>query len=128
MTPSDFKRLFDTTVTELQMLLVVKGGEYAADNDRLANFREGARRTGLTPAQVLLVYLDKHYAAICNNIRDRQAGRARALSEPIEGRVHDMINYLILYKALLVEERSVASAINSEQGPKLVWDATEEDV
>ncbi len=126
MTPSDFKRLFDTTVTQLEMLMVVKGGEYAADNDRLANFREASRRTGLTPAQVLLVYLDKHYSAICNNIKDATQGTTRAKSEPIEGRIHDMINYLILYKALLAEARSVSSAINRDDGPTLVWDADQD--
>lgn len=126
MTPSDFKRLFDTTVTQLEMLTVVKGGEYAADNDRLANFREASRRTGLSPAEVLLVYLDKHYSAICNSIKDARNGVARARSEPIEGRVHDMINYLILYKALLAEQRSVYSAVNDDEGPKLVWDADQE--
>lgn len=126
MTPSEFKRVFDTTITELNMLLVVKGGEYAADNDRLANFREAARRTGMTPAQVLLIYLDKHYSAICNHIKDEAKGTVRAKSEPIEGRVNDMLNYLLLYKAMLSENRAVFAALNSDDGPKLVWDASDD--
>lgn len=122
MTPSEFTRLFDVTITELRMLATVKGGEYATDADRLANFRDAARRTRMSPAQVLLLYLDKHYAAISNYICDEAAGIQRARSEPIEGRVNDMIVYLILYKALLSEARSVARAVNADDGPRLVWD------
>ncbi len=127
MTPSDFKRLFDTTVTELQMLAAVRSGEYASDADHLASFRDASRRTGLTPAQVLLVHLDQHYSAVCNYIRDGLSGTTRARTTPIETQVNDMLVHLILFKALLSETRSVAGAINADEGPRLVWDNEQDD-
>jgi hypothetical protein len=121
MTPTEFNRLTATTFDTLHALQAVKGGEYASDDDRLANFKEAGKRLSTLPEQVLLVYLDKHYASICNFVRDLAAHRTRPRSEPIEGRVDDMIIYLLLFKALL-EERKEAAATLTQSTTILEWE------
>lgn len=105
MNQARFEQLFDRTIDEIRHLLIVKGGEYAGSEDRLANFKRGAQLTGVTPMQCLLVYMSKHYDAVSTYIRDEAAGKTRPRSEPIEGRIDDLINYCILLKALVEEER-----------------------
>lgn len=105
MRQDEFEKLFQSTIEQIQHLLIVKGGEYAGSEDRLANFKRGAALAGVTPMQCLLVYLSKHYDAIATFIRDDAHGKDRLRSEPIEGRVDDLINYGILLKALLAETK-----------------------
>ena len=104
MKQADFDVLVQETVASIQSLLVVKGGEYAGSDDRLANFKRGAVLTGATPLQVLFIYLSKHYDAVATYVRDQATGTQRPRSESIVGRLDDMINYCILAKALVQEE------------------------
>ena len=50
------------------------------------------------------VYAAKHWDAVGQYIRDLQSGKERLRDEPITGRIHDLIVYLLLFKAM-VEER-----------------------
>lgn len=104
MDADTFNLIVQETYTDSARLLLVKGGEYSGEEDRLANFKRGARLSGASPEQVCLIYLAKHYDAIATFVRDRAAGTARERSEPIEGRLDDLINYCILMKALLRED------------------------
>lgn len=103
MNQDQFTKLVDDTFTDCRNLLVVKGGEYAGSEDRLANFKRGAALTGCTPEQVLLVYLSKHYDSYCTYVKTKAEGNVRQSSEPITGRLDDLINYCLLAKALFVE-------------------------
>lgn len=103
MDQKHFESIFRHTVDEIERLLIVKGGEYAGNEDRLANFKRGAQLAGVTPLQCALIYMSKHYDAVATFIKDDAAGRDRQRSEPITGRLDDLINYCILIKALLQE-------------------------
>lgn len=103
MNQADFTTIVEETFRECHRLLVVKGGEYAGSVDRLANFKRGAELTGCTPEQVLLVYLSKHYDSYCTYVKTKAAGNERPSSEPITGRLDDLINYCLLAKALFAE-------------------------
>lgn len=107
MNHKDFTtKIFEPTLKNIVELMQVKGGEYAGDADRLANFKRNAEKLGLPPETVLMIYFHKHYDAFMQHYRDHfitKINRPRA--EPIEGRIDDMINYLILYKGLLLERR-----------------------
>ena len=105
MTHDDFKKLFAETVTSCEALLKVKGGEYAGDEDRLANFKRGAAHVGVKPLTVLFIYLSKHYDALATYVRLSEQGAAMELSEPIEGRLQDLINYCILARAVIEESK-----------------------
>jgi hypothetical protein len=103
MNQHQFSKIVDQTFTACRELLVVKGGEYAGNGDRLANFHRGAKLTGCTPKQVLMIYLSKHYDSLATYIKTEAEGEVRKSSEPIEGRIDDLINYCLLLKALVAE-------------------------
>lgn len=123
MTPQDFQTVLNDAVDDIHRLLQVKGGEYAPGDNRLANFQEASKRLGMSPIQVALVYLDKHYAAICNYAKDQANRISRPRSEPITGRISDAINYLILIRALLEDQSDIARAVaNEPEAPTLDWE------
>lgn len=104
MQQGDFEKLVGDTITEINRLLVVKGGEYAGSDDRLANFKRGSALTGATPLQVAFIYASKHYDAVATFVRDQATRTSRPRSESITGRLDDLINYCLLMKALIVED------------------------
>lgn len=118
MNQQQFTTLVDETFQTARQLLVVKGGEYADSDDRLANFKRGARLTGATPLQVALIYLAKHYDAVSTFVKDDASGVQRPRSESIEGRLDDLINYCILLKGLIGEK----AESGSEKTPKYTDD------
>ena len=99
----DFSRLLADTIDQLSSLSKLKGGEYCHGDDRLDNFRRNAAALGLPMEVIWSVYYAKHHDAVMTFCRDLQSGKARTRLEPIAGRVDDMIVYLILFKAMLVE-------------------------
>jgi hypothetical protein len=103
MNQEDFNLLVRETIQSTANLLVLKGEEYAGSEDRLANFKRGAALTGATPLQVAFIYASKHYDALATFCRKDAQGQVQSLSEPIEGRLDDLINYCILMKAIIVE-------------------------
>lgn len=95
------------TVRKIVELGIKKGGEYAGDHDRLANFRRNAAAWGVTMEQVWGIYTSKHWDAIKQYVEDLSKNTHRERMEPLEGRVDDMIVYLMLFKAMLAERRDL---------------------
>ena len=104
-TNHQYDALLGETVDKIKGLSKSKGGEYAGDKDRLANFTRNATALGLRSEQVWAVYAGKHWDAIQQYVQDMATGKSRYRSEPIEGRADDLIVYLILFKAILEESR-----------------------
>lgn len=103
MKHADFDKLFKDTIAEMEQLLRIKGGEYAGDIDRLANFKRNAERLQVHPLTIWAVYFYKHIDAINQFVQDIQAGKTRQRSESIFGRFDDALNYLMLGKALVMD-------------------------
>lgn len=99
----DFDALIKRTISTIESLSVIKGGEYAAEGDRLDNFRRAGNELGLPMEAVWRVYAGKHWDSISTFVRDLNQGISRPRSEPISGRADDLIVYLILFKAMLIE-------------------------
>lgn len=99
-----FTQIFDATILELRTLLKVKGGEYSGSEDVLANFKRAAANTGAEPLTCLFIYMAKHWDSFSTYVRDKQTKQDRPRSEPILGRLDDLINYAILAKALIAEQ------------------------
>jgi len=81
----------------------VKGKDYTrglGDLDRTDNFKQAALFNKISPFQSWGTYFYKHVAAVF-----RYIGDGHVESEPIEGRIHDMINYSILLLLLVRENR-----------------------
>lgn len=106
MNQKEFAAFVEETFKTVNSLLVVKGGEYAGSEDRLANFKRGSTLTGCTPLQVAFIYASKHYDAIATYVRDEASGTTRPRSESIEGRLDDLLNYCLLMKALVRESHA----------------------
>jgi hypothetical protein len=109
MTPKEFNSLIDETTSKTAELLKLKGAEYSIETDRLSNFKRAAERLGMTPMQVALSYMDKHYTSVCTYVNKDAKGYTQILSEPIEGRFHDLINYCYLMLGLLQEIHTTES-------------------
>ncbi len=114
---SDYNALVKKTVDQIYELSNLKGGEYAGDTDRLANFRRNADSLGLQNEQVWAVYAAKHYDAIMQYIRDLGEGKTRPRLESIAGRADDLIVYLVLFKALLEDRENGSVGIVGDSSP-----------
>lgn len=112
MQQQQFEALIKRIHKETMELHAAKGREYAGDADRLAHFKRGAALTGVDPLTVLFIYMSKHYDALSTYIRDNQAGAPMpVLSEPITGRIADLINYCVLAWALIEEKQGTTQQI-----------------
>lgn len=81
----------------------LKGKEYTVGSpDRLANFRQVAQDSGIKMEQAWSVFANKHYRAIQSYIKND----CKVLSEPIAGRIMDLIVYLLLFYKMTLEIES----------------------
>ena len=109
-----FNKILDDTIEAMRKLSTLKGGEYAGDTDRLANFKRNAAAFGVSPLLVWGVYAGKHWDAIAQFINDHQNGTYRQRGEAVEGRLDDMIVYCVLMKAMLQESTTQPQRIASD--------------
>lgn len=103
MKNEQFNEIVKSTFNRLAELSSTKGHEYSGDYDRLLNFKRNGAALALPATTIWAVYAAKHWDAVMQNIQDRQVGKERQLSEPIEGRIDDLLLYLLLLKGLLVD-------------------------
>jgi hypothetical protein len=92
-----------------------KGHDYAGDNDALSNFKTQAAALGLTPQQVWGVFAGKHWSAITTFIKEGDVK-----SEPIEGRVHDVILYCFLLLGLIAEQKEPVKSKRVDPGRDII--------
>lgn len=102
-----FETLIAETWDAIIELVDLKGGEYSGDDDRLANFRRNGKNLDLPMETIWSVYAAKHWDAISQYVKDLQQGKSRERMESLDGRVDDLIVYLLLFKAM-IEERENA--------------------
>lgn len=102
-----FKNLVEETNMACKELLNLKGGEYSTNDERLSNFKKASHLFGITPLQVSAILAHKHFDAICRYITNDAKKYEQILSEPIEGRIHDLINYMYLILAIIEEQNNV---------------------
>jgi len=77
-----------------------KNASYAGKDAGLANFNRGAKLTGIDRKKVWFIYFSKHYDSIASYIRGEYADS----TEPIEGRIKDLINYLGILCCMIRED------------------------
>lgn len=81
-------------------ILCVKAKEYAAAEDRLHNFKTAAALEGLTPRQALAGMMAKHTVSVYDMCWSSNDFPMAMWDEKIT----DHINYLLLLKAVIVED------------------------
>jgi hypothetical protein len=118
MTREEFQALMDRHYQTIRGINDSKGDDYAGAEDALRNFKEQAVRLGLTPYKVWGVLADKHWFAIESFIKN-----GKLQSEPIEGRLHDIILYSFLLLGLIEETEPRFAAHGSSLEP-IVMDFT----
>lgn len=101
MLSKDFDSLLRIKHEEEEKLLSSKGKEYTiGDSDRLIAFKEIARQIGITPKQVCMVFMTKHFFSLCNYV----SGQAIPTTEQLSDRVTDLRNYALFLEALDEDE------------------------
>lgn len=77
-----------------------KEPEYTMESaDILNNFKQSAKRSGVTPMQVWSIFFDKQLTSIQAHIKNPDLKQA----EPLDSRWADLYNYLLLGFALYKE-------------------------
>lgn len=112
-----YSALIAQTISRIESLSKLKGGEYSGDTDRLANFRRNGARLGLPMETIWAVYAAKHWDAITQYVQDLQVGVQRERGELIAGRLDDLIVYCVLFKAMLEEREGLPSPTPSRNPP-----------
>lgn len=82
-------------------LIRAKNADYSQGEqkgDRIAAFRRIARDINITMEQAWAVFCQKHWGAVMKYIK-----QGTVESEPIEGRITDIINYMILLSAIIAD-------------------------
>jgi len=102
MTKEERNQLADKVFNECKVILAKKGADYAGDDDALHNFKTLAERLGMTKYQVWAIYFNKHIEAVNNSIKHNPEAPERQ-AESLDESIKDIINYSIIFKALLSE-------------------------
>jgi hypothetical protein len=96
-------RDIDDFLRETLATMKSKGHDYRQGNDAdlLHNFRSVADAIDIPMRAVWATYFYKHYSAVMTYVKKGQVE-----SEPIEGRIKDLIVYLLLFYHLVQEEKN----------------------
>ena len=103
MNKKEYDKLRTKFIEETLSLSDTKRIEYTEGNHNdnvLWNFDSISSNLGIAPIEVLSVYLSKHISSLFSYFKTR-----KTYSEPIEGRVQDIINYLILMVAMIERDK-----------------------
>jgi len=111
MKVADFFKWMKVVQEEEYQIMVGKGKEYTvSDEDKLKNFKSIAERMKTTPEKVAMVYLLKHM----DSLRNYVLYGIESSDEPINGRIRDLRNYLLLLEAIINENKAKLKVISYE--------------
>jgi hypothetical protein len=97
-----YERVRDNLLATAADIEKAKRGPYTVgDLDVLRNFKAVGERVGRPPKEIALTYLLKHIDSICTIVRRPDVDDP----EPMLTRFADVLNYVKLLFALLVEEK-----------------------
>ena len=100
MTSDTFESICEEQMNICRGVLFNKAKEYAQNDDRLHNFRSAAGMTGDSMQSALSGMMLKHTISVYDMCRSRDTYPLDLWTEKIT----DHINYLLLLKAVVVEE------------------------
>lgn len=96
-----FNQVVMDQIDQTQNTLVKKSAEYATDEDRLHNFKVAADLQGVSMREALAGMMAKHTVSVYDLCSDAGTMYTEAY---IDEKIGDHINYLILLKAVLIDE------------------------
>jgi hypothetical protein len=112
MDTNTFNDIINHQIELSTSVLIKKAGEYATGDDRLYNFKQAAHLQGITMRQALGGMMAKHVVSVYDIINSPTIPS----EEYIEEKLGDNLNYLLLLKAVLEEERTKENGIEEEAG------------
>lgn len=100
MTAKEFERIMENQINRCREILGSKAGEYAAEDDRLHNFRVAAVLQGIPIKQAIAGMMAKHTVSIYDMCTSEKTYPIELWDEKIT----DHLNYLLLLRAVVEEE------------------------
>lgn len=103
MIEKQFIQILEERTKKMKETLSSKAEEYARDEDRLSNFKQGAVPLKQTPEKYLVNLWMKHVISICDFTNDLEKHGRLASMHMWNEKIGDAMNYLVLLEALLIE-------------------------
>lgn len=101
-----FKPLVEARLEYIKNLLIIKGKEYSSETDKLHNFNEASRISGECREKALWGMAMKHLVSIQDIIFNMNEDSKYIPTITLtEEKISDMIAYLILLEASIVDKR-----------------------
>lgn len=97
-----FNEVFAETVERSAGVLVSKADEYADDTDRLRNFKQAGHLQECSPIMALSGMMAKHTVSVYDLMNS--GDEVLPALDKWDEKIIDHINYLILLRALVVEQ------------------------
>ena len=104
MRVSEFESVLNRRLELTRKVLASKREEYAADGDRMSNFRRAALMLGCTRQRALVGMMAKHWVSILDMVDQWEEKKTIFSAERIEEKVGDAINYLVLLEAIMKDD------------------------
>lgn len=109
MTQEKFNVFVKNFVKQTTSVLYAKGKSYALNKyDRLEHFKRAADYLDTTPKEACLAQLTKHLISICDMVCTRKHHSDKETvefsPEQWDEKIGDAINYLVLLRALVIDE------------------------
>lgn len=101
-----FEKVIKEQIKTCEDVLIGKAKEYATDDDRLHNFKNAAGMMSCDPKEALAGMMAKHTISVYDMCRSGKDYPIELWNEKIT----DHINYLLLLKAVVTEEKSLDQA------------------
>ncbi len=101
MNYKDRELLISETLEKAMETRKTKGKDYSNSDDQNSNFKRLSQKLNLSPETILWVYLTKHLDSIETFIRE-----GKVASEPIDSRIIDSVNYLLILHSLINEKEN----------------------
>ena len=102
MNNKKFEKLSRELLDKAEATLFKKAGEYASNDDRLANFRQPTSMLNISPAEVCLMYQMKHIGSVAKIAKESSQGILPS-KELLQEKCQDMLNYTLLFYATVTE-------------------------
>lgn len=103
MNNKEFAEVLNARLARTREILGSKAKEYGLAGDRLHNFKAAGRMLGTNPVKALWGIAVKHLVSV----EDLVEGRLDNDMSIVNEKIGNMINYLILLEALLMEQREL---------------------
>jgi hypothetical protein len=103
MTEKNFDWVVEKTLDNIRNILVIKGKEYRRFSNPFHNFEEAAKVLNTIREDALWGFATKHYISIQDIKTDLRAEGKLPSKAMIEEKYNDLIIYLMLEKASLID-------------------------